>query len=167
MPALGRGQEEDVQFGISCGVGEAQDLHIHVAVNFPQFPEKCKCVGSPGGVIVTAFTVRELGKEGNRGGEGNRRKEGKRTGCEETLQGWKHLPYHLVQCFHFLYFACMYVCMYLFIFVFSRAAPAGYGDSQARGLIEALATSLRHSHSKARSEPRLRLAPQLMATPDP
>ena len=41
---------------------------------------------------------------------------------------------------------------YLFIyFVFSRAAPAAYGGSQARGLIGATATRLRHSHSNAGS----------------
>ena len=34
----------------------------------------------------------------------------------------------------------MYVCMYLFsLFDFSRAAPAAYGGSQARGLIRAVA----------------------------
>ena len=32
---------------------------------------------------------------------------------------------------------------------------------------EATAASLHHSHSNARSEPRLRPTPQLMATPDP
>ena len=55
---------------------------------------------------------------------------------------------------------------YLFIyFVFSRAAPVAYGDSQARGLIRAVAASLCHSHSNATSKPGLQ--PQLMATPDP
>ena len=48
-----------------------------------------------------------------------------------------------------------------------RAAPAAYGGSQVRGLIRAAAASLRHSHSKARSEPRLRPTPQLTATLDP
>ena len=42
-----------------------------------------------------------------------------------------------------------------------------YGDYQARGLIGAVATSLRRSHSNRGSEPRLRLIPQLMATLDP
>ena len=37
-----------------------------------------------------------------------------------------------------------------------RAAPTAYGGSQARGRIEAIAAGLHHSHSNARSEPRLR-----------
>ena len=44
---------------------------------------------------------------------------------------------------------------YLFIYlVFCpfRATPATYGGSQARGLIEAVAASLRHSHSNTRSD---------------
>ena len=42
-----------------------------------------------------------------------------------------------------------------------------YGGSQARGLIRAVAASLRHSHSNMGSEPRLRPTPQPTATPDP
>ena len=42
-----------------------------------------------------------------------------------------------------------------------------YGGSQARGLIGAVATGLRHGHSNARAKPRLRLIPQLRAMPDP
>ena len=52
-------------------------------------------------------------------------------------------------------------------FVFSRAAPAAYGGSQARGLIGAVAAGLHHSHSNAGSQPSLRPTPQLMAMPDP
>ena len=48
-----------------------------------------------------------------------------------------------------------------------RAAPAAYGGSQARGLIGAVAASLRQSHSNARFELNLRPTPQLTATPDP
>ena len=47
------------------------------------------------------------------------------------------------------------IFMYLFIFVFSRAAPMAYGDSQAKGLIGAVAASLHHSHSNSGSKPRL------------
>ena len=50
---------------------------------------------------------------------------------------------------------------YFFIFVFSRAVPAAYGGSQARGLIEAIAAS------NVGSEPHLRPTPQLTAMPDP
>ena len=55
------------------------------------------------------------------------------------------------------------------LFAFSRAVPAAYGGSQARGLIGATAAGLHHSHShsNARSELFLRPTPQLMATPDP
>ena len=57
---------------------------------------------------------------------------------------------------------------YLFVVVaFSRAAPAAYGGSQARGLIGAVAAGLRQSHSNVGYELRLRPTPQLMATPDP
>ena len=53
------------------------------------------------------------------------------------------------------------------LFAFSRAAPAAYGGSQARGLIRAAATGLCQSHSNAGSEPHLQPTPQLTATPDP
>ena len=61
---------------------------------------------------------------------------------------------------------------YLFIFIFclfaiSWAAPMAYEGSQARGLIGAVAASLRQSHSDVGSEPRLQPTPQLTATPDP
>ena len=46
-----------------------------------------------------------------------------------------------------------------FFFVF-RATPATYEGSQARGLIEATATRLHHSHSNARSKQRLWPTPQ-------
>ena len=52
-------------------------------------------------------------------------------------------------------------------FCLLRPAPVAYGGSQARGLIGAVATDLRQSHSNAGSEPRLRPTPQLMATLDP
>ena len=42
-----------------------------------------------------------------------------------------------------------------------------YEGSQARDLIEATAAGLHHSHNNAKSEPRLRPTPQLMAMPDP
>ena len=45
----------------------------------------------------------------------------------------------------------MYVYNFFF-FVFSRAAPAAYEGSHARGSIGAVATSLHLSHSHARSE---------------
>ena len=42
-----------------------------------------------------------------------------------------------------------------FLFAFSRATPAAYGGSQARGLIRAAAAGLYHSHSNTGSEPHL------------
>ena len=58
-----------------------------------------------------------------------------------------------------------FVCFCLFCLF--RAPLVAYGGSQARGLIRAVATGLRQSHSNARSEPCLRPTPQLMATLDP
>ena len=47
--------------------------------------------------------------------------------------------------------------VFVFIFfAFSRAAPAAYGDSQARGLIRAAAAGLHQSHSNTGSELHLR-----------
>ena len=55
---------------------------------------------------------------------------------------------------------------FVFLFLSFRATPMAYGDSQARGPIGAIAASLHYGHSNARSKPRLRPTPQLMATPD-
>ena len=52
-----------------------------------------------------------------------------------------------------------------FFFFFFRFAPVAYGGSQARGRIRATAPVLCHSH--ARSKPRLRPKPRLLATLDP
>ena len=64
---------------------------------------------------------------------------------------------HLSLIFLFMY-VFFNLFMYSFIyclFVLFRAAPVAYRGSQARGLIRAVAASLCHSHSNARSEPRL------------
>ena len=45
--------------------------------------------------------------------------------------------------------------------------PEARGDSQARGLIGAVAAGLRQGHSNEGSRPRLQSTPQLMATMDP
>ena len=44
---------------------------------------------------------------------------------------------------------------FFFSFMLLRAAFAAYGGSQARGQVGATAAGLCHSHSNARSEPRL------------
>ena len=44
---------------------------------------------------------------------------------------------------------------FIYLFIYFRAAPAAYGDSQARGRIRAVAAGLYHSHSNSGSEPRL------------
>ena len=51
---------------------------------------------------------------------------------------------------------------FFFFFVFSRAAPAAYGGSQARGLISYTTATVNMG-----SEPCLQPTPQLKATPDP
>ena len=50
-----------------------------------------------------------------------------------------------------VFFVCVCVCVCVCLFAFSRAAPAAYGGSQARGPIGAVAAS----HSNSGSEPRL------------
>ena len=60
----------------------------------------------------------------------------------------------------------LFVCFFIFL-PFLGPLPAAYGGFQARGLIGAVATSLRQSHSNARSKLSLQPIPQLMATPDP
>ena len=73
---------------------------------------------------------------------------------EDTLVGVTQCPSSINNLFFFFFFA------------FSRAAPATYGSSQARGLIRAVAAGLHHSHSNAGSEPCLGPIPQLTATLD-
>ena len=65
---------------------------------------------------------------------------------------------------NFFLFLFLFFC---FVSCLHRAAAAAYGGSQAKGLIGAVAAGLCHSHSNARSEPRLRPTPQLTATPEP
>ena len=58
--------------------------------------------------------------------------------------------------------------VFLFLpFCLLRAAPMAYGRSQARGRIGAAAAGLLHSHSHARSKPRLGLNAAATATLDP
>ena len=73
-----------------------------------------------------------------------------------THKMWASVPGY----FHVTFF---FFCL----FAVSWAAPAAYGGSQARGLVGAVAASLRQSHSNVGYEPRLRPTSQLMAMPDP
>ena len=61
----------------------------------------------------------------------------------------REISYKAISFFCFFFCCCFVFCL----FAFSRAAPAAYRDSQARGLIGAVAAVLRHSHSSARSKP--------------
>ena len=62
---------------------------------------------------------------------------------------------------------CFLFFIFSFFFVFFRATPAGYGGSQARGPIGAVAAGLHHSLSNAGSEPCLQPTSQLTVMPDP
>ena len=80
--------------------------------------------------------------------------------------------------FHY-FLEVLFVCIFVFslrvgffvcffgLFVFSRSAPVAHGGSQARSLIRAVATGLRHSHSNVGSELHLQPTPQFTAAPDP
>ena len=57
-------------------------------------------------------------------------------------------------------FLSPHMCVYFLI-----STPVAYGSSWARGQIEAAAAG--PCHGNARSEPNLRPAMQLLATPDP
>uniref|UniRef100_A0A8D2BUH0 Ribosome maturation protein SDO1/SBDS N-terminal domain-containing protein n=1 Tax=Sus scrofa TaxID=9823 RepID=A0A8D2BUH0_PIG len=57
--------------------------------------------------------------------------------------------------------------IYLFIYLFIRAARMAFESSQTRGQIGAAAAGLHPSHSNTRSNPSLRPTPQLTAMPDP
>jgi len=52
------------------------------------------------------------------------------------------------------------------LFAISWTVPAAYGGSQARGLIGAVVSGLRQSHSNTGTELHLRPTPQLTATLD-
>ena len=61
---------------------------------------------------------------------------------------------------HFeIIFFIFFLVFFFFFFAISWAAPAAYGGSQARGLIRAVAASLRHSHGNAGSELPLQPTP--------
>ena len=71
----------------------------------------------------------------------------------------------VVCCAEVFYFCFNFFKFFFLSFWLFRASPTARGVSQARGLIRAVATILRHSHTR----PKLRLQPmpQFMAAPDP
>ena len=83
----------------------------------------------------------------------------------QTLPQWL-LPilYSHLQCRRVPVSSCLLLSDFSLVF---RAVLVAYGDSQARGQIRAVATSLHHSHSIEGSEPHLRPTAQLTATRDP
>ena len=68
------------------------------------------------------------------------------------------------ECFRNVFF---FFFFFFFVFCPFRDAPEAYGGFKAMGLIGAVATGLRQSHSNARSEPRLQPSPRLTAVLDP
>ena len=82
----------------------------------------------------------------------------------ETIDRCLPSPYILE---HFCFLGFFFFFFFFLSFVFSGATPAAYGDFQARGLIRAVSTSLRHSHSNSGSEPRLQPTLQLTTVLDP
>ena len=67
---------------------------------------------------------------------------------EMELNGCIYKPWNLAFLFLFFFnFFCL--------FAISRATLSAYGDSQAKGQIRAVATSLRQSHSNIKSKPCL------------
>ena len=59
-------------------------------------------------------------------------------------------------CSFFLsFFLSLFLPFFLFFLCLFRATPMAHGSSQARGPIGATAAGLHHSHSNARSKPRL------------
>ena len=66
---------------------------------------------------------------------------------DHTLGALKEEEIFISQFFFFFVLFCFFC-----LFASSRAALTAYAASQARGLVGAIAASLHHSHSNARSE---------------
>ena len=60
-----------------------------------------------------------------------------------------------------------FFCFWLFCFLLFKAAPAAYGNSQARGQIGAVAASLCHSHTTPDPSSVCDLHHSSRAAPDP
>ena len=68
--------------------------------------------------------------------------------CQNATQYIENVQYMLLPLWVFLF-------VFFFFFAFSRAAPAAFGGSQARGPVGAVVAGLNQSHSNEGSEPRL------------
>ena len=67
-----------------------------------------------------------------------------------------NISFHKPNSNSIVYFQQVFLFLFFLFFLFLPflgLLPAAYGGSQARGLIGAVAADLRHSHSKAGSEP--------------
>ena len=84
---------------------------------------------------------------------------------QTTFECYLYIRTHLCMYILYIFHKCVYYIIIILIFFF-RATLMAYGGSQARGRIKAAASSLHHSHSNARSEPRLQPTLQLMAMLD-
>ena len=74
-----------------------------------------------------------------------------------------------MMCYYKFFLNLVRVLCLLFFFIIIclfRTVPVAYGRSQARGLIEAVAASLYHSHSNTDPSCVCNLYLQLTATPD-
>ena len=74
------------------------------------------------------------------------------------MAGQSNPTMHITVQINLIFFSCLFAIFW--------AAPMAYGGSQVRGQIEAVATSLRQSHSNSGSEARLQPTPQLTAMLD-
>ena len=78
------------------------------------------------------------------------------------ISGYNYFSFNTI--FIHMVFAVVAVAVFL---PFLGGAPAAYGGSQARGLMEAVAACLRKSHSNTEFQPPLQPTPQFAAMPDP
>ena len=96
-------------------------------------------------------------------------RNGKKTKTKQTRKNVSNLMsinFNPLICFWWGFLVC-FVLFCLVFLPFLGLLPTAYGGSQARDLIEVVATGLCHSHSNTGSKPCLCLTPQLTAMPDP
>ena len=89
------------------------------------------------------------------------------TQSKLVLSPGTHCPLSCFNSSDHLLLALLIWFVYLFIYVFFRAAPVVYGGSQARDRVRVIAAGLHHSHSNIRSKRHLPPTPRLTAMLDP